>query len=310
MNSAQRTPPRTALPPVPGEPRDSFERLRQQAITLRRAGRSRREIKDLLGIGSNETLNEALRGEPPPEWTRRPRAKDDLRQKARSMREAGLKYSEIAAALGVSKSSVSLWVRDLPHPQPLGYEETRRRCAEGVRRYWATERPAREARRESFRAAAAAEIGPLSEREVLIAGAVAYWCEGGKNKPHRRYDQVCFINSDPGLISLFLEFLDSVGVVRERVSYRLYIHENADVASAEQFWQQVVQSGQEQFRRTVLKTHQSKTVRTTVGDEYRGCLRVNVSRSAELYRRIEGWADAVLGRPALSPTPETGQVSN
>jgi predicted transcriptional regulator len=45
--------------------------LRAQAIALRRAGKSRREIKEILGIGSNQTLGDALRGEPPPEWTRR-----------------------------------------------------------------------------------------------------------------------------------------------------------------------------------------------------------------------------------------------
>ncbi len=159
MNSAERTARPPALPPVPGGPRDSFDRLRQQAIALRRAGRSRREIKDLLGIGSNATLDRALRGEPPPEWTRRPRAKDDLHARARELREQGLDYAEIASALGVSKSSVSLWVRDMPRPERLSYEECRKRCAEGSRLYWAAERPAREARREEVRAAAAGQIG-------------------------------------------------------------------------------------------------------------------------------------------------------
>jgi predicted transcriptional regulator len=42
-----------------------FTQLREQAIALRRAGKSRREIADLLGITSNQRLNEALRGEPP-----------------------------------------------------------------------------------------------------------------------------------------------------------------------------------------------------------------------------------------------------
>jgi hypothetical protein len=37
--------------------------LREQAIELRRQGRSRREIKEILQIGSNQALNEALRGE-------------------------------------------------------------------------------------------------------------------------------------------------------------------------------------------------------------------------------------------------------
>ena len=130
----------------PGSP-GKAERLRERAIALRRAGHSRREIKQILGIGSNQTLNEALQGEPPPEWTRRPRAKDDLHARARELREQGLDYEEIAGALGVSKSSVSLWVRDMPRPERLSYEECRKRSAEGAQRYWAAERPLREARR-------------------------------------------------------------------------------------------------------------------------------------------------------------------
>src|SRR3984957_13978531 len=103
-------------------PSSKAERLRERAIAVRRVGRSRREIKEILGIGSNQTLNEALQGEPPPEWTRRPRAKDDLRDRARELREQGLDYEEIAGALGVAKSSVSLWVRDMPRPERLSYE--------------------------------------------------------------------------------------------------------------------------------------------------------------------------------------------
>ncbi len=40
------------------------DRLRPQAVALRRAGKSRREIKQILAIGSNATLNEVLAGEP------------------------------------------------------------------------------------------------------------------------------------------------------------------------------------------------------------------------------------------------------
>ena len=174
--------------------------LRRRAVELRRQGRSRREIKEILGPMSNATLNDALKDEPPPEWTFRPQAKDEFRARARELRAQGLDYEEIAGALQVSKSSVSLWVRDLPTPDRLSYAECRKRSAEGSRRYWEAERPIREARREAVRQAAAAEIGDLADRELLIAGAVAYWCEGAKSKPHRRSDRVVFINSDPGLI--------------------------------------------------------------------------------------------------------------
>lgn len=64
---------------------------------LRRAGKSRREIKELLAIGSNATLNDALSGEPPQPWARRPNAKDELREAARELRRRGLDYNRIAA---------------------------------------------------------------------------------------------------------------------------------------------------------------------------------------------------------------------
>jgi len=208
-----------------------FLRIQARAKELRRAGKSRREIKEILGIASNQTLGDALRGEPPPEWTRRHRAKDDLRVSARALRTEGLDYAHIAARLGVSKSSVSLWVRDVPVPARLSYEECRRRSVEGTRRYWAAERPARETARTALRDEAAAEIGQLTDREILLIGAIAYWCEGSKSKPYRRSEQVNFINSDANLIRLFIGFLNLAGVSAERRRYRVHIHETADILS-------------------------------------------------------------------------------
>ena len=267
---------------------------REQAVALRLAGKSRREIKEILGIAGNSTLDDLLMGVPPLEWTRRPNAKDDLRAKARQLREQGLAYNQIAAQLGVSKSSVSLWVRDLPRPEGLGYEECCKRVAEGVRRYWAAERPIREAQREATRAAATAEIGSLSQRELLIAGAIAYWCEGAKNKPYHRHDRVTFTNSDPALITLFLRFLEAAGADRNMIIYRVYIHETADVTGAERFWLEVTGADPALFRRSALKRHIPQTIRKNVGTDYHGCLRMDVRRSADLYRRIEGWARAAM----------------
>src|SRR5215467_10993827 len=265
---------------------------REQAIALRRVGKSRREIKEILGVGSNATLNELLAGEPPLESTRRPNAKDDLHAKARRLRELGYDYNRIAAELGVSKSTVSAWVHDLPWPDRLSYEECRKRAAEGARRYWEAERRSREAKREATRASAAAAIGSLTQREFLIAGAIAYWCEGAKNKPHFRHDRVVFLNSDPGLIMFFLRFLDAAGVGRDNLIYRVQIHESADVAAAEQFWLALTGAAPDQFRKTSLKRHNPKTIRKNVGSSYRGCLRIDVRRSSGLYHQIEGWVRA------------------
>jgi hypothetical protein len=269
------------------------DRLREQAIALRRAGKSVRQIRRVLGPIGNRALNDALRGEPPPGWTRRPNARDDLRARARVLRLQGLDYEEIVAQLGVSKSSVSLWVRDLPRPPRVAPEECAKRTADRMRRYWTAERPARAARRAAATAAAAASIRGLTDREILIAGAIAYQCEGAKNKPHRRADRVTFVNSDPELISFFLLFLDTAGVSRSDLAFQLQIHETADVESAVGFWLTLTGVRPEQFGKTFLKRHNAATTRKNTGDGYHGCLRVDVRRSCELYRKIQGWASAV-----------------
>lgn len=280
--------------------KEELEVLRERAVALRLAGKSLREIKEILGPMSNTTLHGALKGTPPPTWTRRPNAKDDVQAQARELRTQGLAYHEIAARLGVSKSSVSLWVRDLPVPERLTYEECRKRAADGTHRYWAIERAARKTRRAGEVTAAAAEIGELSDREILIAGAVAYWCEGAKAKPARHLDRVVFINSDARLITFFLRFLSAAGVSPDDLVLRVYIHENADAQAAQQFWLDLTGTRPDQFRRPVLKRHNPKTVRTNVGEAYHGCLRIDVLRSAQLYRRIEGWMSATTASCALS----------
>lgn len=55
--------------------------------------------------------------------------------------------------------------------------------AEGYLKYCETQRTLRETNRVIAVAEATSEIRTLTDREVLIAGAVAYWCEGGKRKP-------------------------------------------------------------------------------------------------------------------------------
>ena len=265
---------------------------------LRRQGKSRRQIKEILGPVGNTTLADALKDEPPPDWTRRPRAKDELRARARELRRQGMDYEQIVAALDVAKGSVSHWVRDLPIPARLSYAKRSGRSVDGVRRYWATERPAREARRSAVVKAAVAQAGDLTDRELLIAGAIAYWCEGSKSKPHRRDNHVSFINSDPALIRFFLRFLDTAGVPRTSLTYRVYIHQSADIAAAQIFWIKVTGADPEQFRRPTLKRHNPKTLRKNVGEDYHGCLRIDVARSAVLYLKIEGWAAAAMSSSA------------
>jgi hypothetical protein len=185
-----------------------------------------------------------------------------------------------------------------------------------MHRYWSAERPVRAARRAATSAAAAASIDDLTDREIIIAGAISYWCEGTKNKRHRRADRVTFANSDPKLISFFLLFLDIAGVPRSDLAFQLQIHETADVESAKWFWLTPTRARPEQLGKISLKRHNPLTKRKNIGDGYHGCLRVDVKRSCELYRKIEGWAAASMSgiRPengrAMNPNALPGEDSN
>lgn len=109
------------------------------------------------------------------------------------------------------------------------------------------------------------------------------------------------MNSDPNIVRFFLRFLQEVGVDPSRLSYRVYVHENADVAAAGRAWLVVTGADPAQFRQPVLKRHIPRTIRKNVADEYCGCLKINVSQSADLYRRIDGWARAAMTGPAAAP---------
>ncbi|MFC9324679.1 hypothetical protein [Kitasatospora sp. NPDC057015] len=220
------------------------------------------------------------------------RAKTEQRETARRLRGEGRTYDEIQAALGVSKSSISLWVRDVPVPNADRVRRDRLRRAAETR--WGPVRAQRDEERRATKAAAAAEIGPLSDRDLFLVGIALYWAEGSKDKPYDRRESAAFINSDPDVVSVYLRWLRLLGFGEERWRLRVSIHESADVAAAERFWAGLAEVPVERLSRSTLKRHNPTTVRKNVGDSYRGCLVVSVLDSADLYRRIEGWWSRIV----------------
>jgi hypothetical protein len=110
-------------------------------------------------------------------------------RQARQLRRAGLPLAEIAAALGVSKSSVSLWVRDVEFTGPVV------RSARGRRRDPNALQRRKQGEIERLLEEGRARVGRLSEREFLVAGVALYAGEGTK-----RDGAVRFANSDPRMI--------------------------------------------------------------------------------------------------------------
>lgn len=268
--------------------------MRAKAVELRLAGYSRRQIAQALGLRNpNKPLSRWLKAIPVPEWTKRPNAKDRLRERCIALRREGLSYADIAERTGASKGSLSLWLRNIPVT-----DEQRRnlliRHMEGRLKGAATMKARRLAAETRIMSQAAQQIRQLSDRELLIAGVVAYWAEGEKSKPWAPTRQLSFINSDADMIRLFLRWLDLVGVEKERLSFRISIHEDAHVERAVHYWSEVVDVPFARFQRTTLKKHNPKTVRWNTGREYVGCLTIKVRRGTELYRQIAGWYGGIM----------------
>jgi hypothetical protein len=115
-------------------------------------------------------------------------------QRARQLRAESRTLADIASELGIAKSSVSLWVRDVefvPSPRRTGA----RRRPNVLQRRKAGEI-------EAMQLEGMARLGQLDEQSFLAAGAALYAGEGAK-----RDGSVRFANSDPRMISLFLKWL-------------------------------------------------------------------------------------------------------
>ncbi|MBT2386709.1 hypothetical protein J7E86_24695 [Streptomyces sp. ISL-11] len=195
-------------------------------------------------------------------------------------------YDEIRAELGCSKSSISAWVRDLPKPAPRwAHVERMQRMEE------AQTRLGRERDEERRRLAheASLEVGGTSDRELLLVGVALYWAEGQKDKAYARRECISFINSDPQMIRVFVRWLELLGVGRDRLRCSLHIHDSADITKTTRFWSDLIDVPTDQFWKPCIKKDNPGTNRLNRGESYRGCLKIYVTNSARLYRRIEGW---------------------
>jgi hypothetical protein len=207
------------------------------------------------------------------------------RQQARQLRRAGLPLAEIAARLRVSKSSVSVWVRDVEFELLPGPVRGRRRAPNALQRR-------RQAEIDRLLAEGRARIGRLSEREFLVAGVALYASEGSK-----RDGEVRFANTDPRMVGFFCAWFRRFFEVDEaRLRVRLYLHEGLDLAASVAFWSRMTGIPPAQFGKP-YRAVPDPTIRHT--KHVHGCVSIGYSCSAT-HRSIMGLVSALLG-DAVNP---------
>jgi hypothetical protein len=274
------------------------EEVAERAREMRAGGATYQQIRAELGIGSFSTISRVLGVAGSGRGRRGRRIPADVRERARTLRRAGKSIPEIERELGLARSTVWNITKDVDWVPGL---DTATRRSNASKRRWQKWNDEREAQRRQAVQASAGEIGELSDRELLLIGAALYWAEGSKAKPWRvNGERISFVNSDPDVIRVFLAWLALIGVSREQLTYRVDIHESADVGEAESYWANIVGVPSETFARATLKRHNPKHVRKNTGEHYRGCLVIRARQSVTAYWRMGGlWsgiAAAVAGR--------------
>jgi hypothetical protein len=205
------------------------------------------------------------------------RGKLEAQDKARALRHEHRTLQEIADILGVSKSSVSLWCRDIdveirrrqpvarrPHAQHLAKLAEIAECDELGRR----------------------RLAVLSEQGFLAVGVALYAGEGAK-----RDGKVTFANTDARIVRLFCLWLRRFFTIHEsRLRVRVYLHEGLDIDASEQYWSAVTAIPRSQFTKPYRAVADASIRKTK---HQHGCVYVEYT-CARTHRELMGLVRALL----------------
>jgi len=211
--------------------------------------------------------------------------KTEERIQARRMRrEDGRSVKEIARLVGVSRSTASIWRRDIEltpgqHAALLDRNPAYNRQRNGS----ITNRERGRLRRRSYQLAGRRRI--RCRDPLYVAGCMLYWAEGDKNGRAVR-----LTNSDPEVIRLFGRFLrECFGVSDGQI--HLYCHLFADHVSrqrdVEQFWLDLLDLPATALRKSSVNYYSRSSQRKRTNRLPYGTCKVVVN-STEILQTIYG----------------------
>lgn len=228
--------------------------------------------------------------------------KFDKREEVVRLRKKGFSYSEIRQIIHVSKSSLSLWLKDII----LTDEQIKRLRRKGeVARSLGSKalKDERIKRQKRIIGKAISEVKPLDISDLWLVGVMLYWAEGAKQKEYHPSQRVCFSNSDPAMLIVFLCWLRRCLCINaEDILFEIYIHETYKKTREElsRYWSGITGFSLDKLRTVYYKKNRVHSYRKNRGENYHGVLRISVRRSTDLNRKITGWTQGICGRLSVS----------
>ena len=204
------------------------------------------------------------------------------------LRREGKTMNEIAARVGVAKSSVSLWVRDLSLSSKarvrIASLQTAGQRASQKALFARTKQRLLTAKENAENIVRGITLTPNLS---LLFCALLYWCEGAKDKNDTTFT---FSNSDTQLVRGFMKLMRLALVLDERkFRIRMHLHEYHNEVVQREFWSEVTGIPEELFARTYWKPHTAKTIK----EGYPGCVHIGYY-DVVIARKIYATARAFL----------------
>ncbi|MEK7648906.1 MAG: helix-turn-helix domain-containing protein [Patescibacteria group bacterium] len=221
--------------------------------------------------------------------------KIEERNQALRLRKKGMSLRDIVKIVPVAKSTLSLWLKEVHLSKPQKQRLTQKKLEAG-RRGGIKRKNERIVRTQAIFDEAASDITDLSKKDLWLMGIMLYWAEGSKAKEYRPTCGIKFSNSDPHMLRLFQYWLKEVFMINEdRLNYEIYIHKSSyySLKKVTRYWSRILKVPLSKLTHIYFKTNKIKTTRHNIGKSYYGLICMRVTKSTDLYRRIEGWIRAI-----------------
>ena len=170
------------------------------------------------------------------------------KEKAIRLRKRGMSYSQIKNELGISKSTLSGWLRDIPLSDDR-INELRTNSPRRVELFRNTMRAKRNRRLQKVYEVVSTDIGKIARKEFFVAGFFLYWAEGGKTTPY----SIALSNTDPKMIRAFLEWLALLEVPREKIKIRLHLYSDMEPQKEIAYWSKELSLTRKHFMKPYIK---------------------------------------------------------
>lgn len=220
--------------------------------------------------------------------------KQEIRDKVRYLRQKGFSLGQISQSTDVPRTTIRTWIRDIILSKSQ-IEALRIRVQKALQRGRIKSQRIQKEKRlkneKKLMGDGINEVGRLSPRDFLIAGASLYWAEGFKNKHEHRLG---FCNSDPYMVKFYVHWLEKyLGISRNELVARLtlnYIYKNK-VNEMQVFWSEAIGVSLNQFTKPFFQSSKWKKQYNTVN--YHGVLRIHVKESLDRLLKMKGWIEGL-----------------